>query len=182
MNVFMSSALPEDLVLDFGKYRGRRLGDVPFWYLRFLSLWRWREGHLVDIMQEYIESQTQEYNFSGGMSRLDATGARALQDLYNFARAGEIHHACKVIRLHQKLLAGAVRVSDFIASRLFVRTDKSDYMDAARAILMHRRLCMECGGPLVAIGSARENGAPHDDWEGRVLHKKCWISLNRGFE
>jgi hypothetical protein len=35
-------ASPESMVLDFGKYIGRKLGDVPFEYVLFLTQWRWR--------------------------------------------------------------------------------------------------------------------------------------------
>ena len=37
--------------------------------------------------------------------------------------------------------------------------------------------CWHCGGVLVAIGHARSNGADHEDWETRILHKKCWREL-----
>ena len=37
------------------------------------------------------------------------------------------------------------------------------------------RICLRCGGPLQAVGTARANGVTHhDDWEGRAYHKKCW--------
>ena len=34
--------------------------------------------------------------------------------------------------------------------------------------------CEWCGGILVAVGSARANGADHDDWTTRKLHKRCF--------
>lgn len=34
--------------------------------------------------------------------------------------------------------------------------------------------CSWCGGVLVAVGSARANGADHDDWSTRKLHKRCY--------
>jgi hypothetical protein len=37
--------------------------------------------------------------------------------------------------------------------------------------------CWHCGGKLVPVGSSRANGASHDDWDGRYLHKKCWLEL-----
>lgn len=40
-----------------------------------------------------------------------------------------------------------------------------------------RRLCHFCGRPLQAIGAARANGAPHSEWDGRDLHKRCWKLL-----
>ena len=35
--------------------------------------------------------------------------------------------------------------------------------------------CEECGKPLVAIGNSRKGGVQHEDWEGRTMHKKCWL-------
>jgi hypothetical protein len=39
--------------------------------------------------------------------------------------------------------------------------------------------CQWCCRKLVPIGNARENGRPHDDWNTRRLHKKCWIEMKR---
>lgn len=36
------------------------------------------------------------------------------------------------------------------------------------------KLCIDCKQPLVKIGTARKNGAAHDDWPDRTLHKECW--------
>lgn len=38
--------------------------------------------------------------------------------------------------------------------------------------------CIACGGALVAIGNARENGVSHHgDWDSRLYHKKCHKDL-----
>ena len=34
--------------------------------------------------------------------------------------------------------------------------------------------CTRCHKALVAIGSSRSNGRPHQDWDSRAMHKKCW--------
>ena len=44
---------------------------------------------------------------------------------------------------------------------------------------MGRGHCEWCGGVLVAVGNARENGADHDDWVSRKLHKKCYKEKKR---
>ena len=41
---------------------------------------------------------------------------------------------------------------------------------------MPRRRCVACGRALVAFGSWRSNGADHEDWAERTLHKKCYIA------
>jgi hypothetical protein len=40
-----------------------------------------------------------------------------------------------------------------------------------------RGKCYHCGEKLVPIGNGRANGAAHEDWDGRYLHKKCWVEL-----
>ena len=37
--------------------------------------------------------------------------------------------------------------------------------------------CLSCGGKIVPIGSSRRNGAGHNDWDGRHLHKRCWRQI-----
>ena len=34
--------------------------------------------------------------------------------------------------------------------------------------------CEWCGNRLVAVGHSRSNGADHDDWSSRKLHKQCY--------
>lgn len=34
--------------------------------------------------------------------------------------------------------------------------------------------CIRCGGVLVPMGKARDNGKSHNDWASRTMHKKCW--------
>ena len=39
-------------------------------------------------------------------------------------------------------------------------------------------LCTHCNKALVSVGTSRSNGKQsHEDWEGRKLHKKCWLIL-----
>lgn len=44
--------------LEFGKYRGTMLKDVPFDYLCFLTQWSVVDGRMTDIVKDYLESQT----------------------------------------------------------------------------------------------------------------------------
>lgn len=48
------------------------------------------------------------------------------------------------------------------------------YHENIRTYLEQRKLCVACDGPIVPIGTSRQNGAGHSDWEGRLLHKQCW--------
>ena len=45
------------------------------------------------------------------------------------------------------------------------------------AIEYLRDRCWNCGGKLIPIGTSRQNGTRHHDWEERILHKKCWKQL-----
>ena len=46
-----------------------------------------------------------------------------------------------------------------------------------RAVLFLRNKCWSCGGFMQPIGNSRANGRCHDDWYGRVLHKRCWKDI-----
>ena len=98
--------------LDFGKYKGMTLDDVPIDYIIFLAGYR-----LVGVNKRRCTSP-----------------------------------AAYWVERHRPLVR-------------------------ERAIVFLTRKCWSCGGRLQAIGTSRENGTLHDDWEGRVLHKKCWKEL-----
>lgn len=40
-----------------------------------------------------------------------------------------------------------------------------------------KRLCIRCGGRLVAIGGQRMNGVGINDWNTRIYHKKCFKAM-----
>ena len=53
---------------------------------------------------------------------------------------------------------------------------------ASTYLLEHgkRGRCHYCGERLKAVGTAREKGADHDDWNGREYHKACWSEIGGG--
>ena len=61
--------------------------------------------------------------------------------------------------------------------RYWVQRIHPDVVTAARRRVCDERRCRQCGGSLVPVGSARSNGAGHNDWSTRTLHKKCWRAL-----
>ena len=67
------------------------------------------------------------------------------------------------------------RVPTDLAGYHWVKTNRSAVCASAEAYLQNR--CWHCGAKLVPIGSMRSNGACHDDWESRYLHKACWKLL-----
>jgi hypothetical protein len=54
------------------------------------------------------------------------------------------------------------------------KTNKREFCEFAKAYLKTK--CWHCGN-IVAVGKLRCNGADHEDWEGRYLHKACWKVL-----
>ncbi len=44
----------------------------------------------------------------------------------------------------------------------------------ARDEFKKRHICRDCLKKLVPIGTSRRNGAWHNDWDDRLLHKQCW--------
>ena len=69
----------------------------------------------------------------------------------------------------------AKRVRADLAGCKWVQAYRKDVVNAAQSYLEDK--CWHCGGKLVPVGSARMNGAAHDDWDGRYLHKRCWREL-----
>ncbi len=57
----------------------------------------------------------------------------------------------------------------------WVQKNKASTCEFAQSYL--RDKCYHCGKKIVPIGNSRANGATHDDWNGRYLHKKCWVEL-----
>ncbi len=49
--------------------------------------------------------------------------------------------------------------------------------DEYKKRLNSQSYCQLCFKKKQPIGSSRVNGAPHDDWESRKYHKKCWKKI-----
>ena len=61
--------------------------------------------------------------------------------------------------------------------RLWLKRTHPRVVALARRHVHNHHLCHHCGTRLVPVGSARANGAAHDDWDTRALHKKCWRGI-----
>lgn len=107
-----SKKLRKLMLLDFGKYKGIQIEDVPLSYMIFLAGYR---------------------------------------------------------------MQGSKRVLCELKACRWVQQNKKEIHDFANDYLVSR--CWSCGGKLIPVGSSRFNGAAHDDWDGRYLHKKCWKEL-----
>ncbi len=72
-------------------------------------------------------------------------------------------------------LEGTRKVRSNLKGCSWVQHHKKEFHEFANEYLTTR--CWHCAGKLVPVGSSRFNGAAHDDWDGRYLHKKCWSEL-----
>ena len=92
-------------------------------------------------------------------------------------RGKEVEHTpiAYIVFLAGYRLDGIKKKKSDLAACKWVQEHKNEIRDFARAYLSER--CWHCGRKLVPIGDARSNGAAHDDWDGRFLHKKCWSEL-----
>ena len=70
---------------------------------------------------------------------------------------------------------GAKRAHSDLRGCMWVKQHKKEFHSFANSYLSTK--CWHCGGKLVPVGSSRSNGAGHDDWDDRYLHKKCWREL-----
>lgn len=74
-------------------------------------------------------------------------------------------------------MSGSSKIRSDLSSCQWVKHNKKDIYEYATAYLQGR--CWHCGTKLVPIGNNRSNGAYHDDWDGRYLHKACWKTLKQ---
>lgn len=72
-------------------------------------------------------------------------------------------------------LEGPKRIRSDMHGCVWVQRNKPDVYEFAKTYLSNR--CWHCGSALVPVGGARANGADHEDWDSRHLHKKCWREL-----
>lgn len=186
-----------DFILTFGKHRGSRLTQVPTKYLDFLTGWcisldgrkvRVDDRVYEDIMSILYNAEcymkecsefpqlanlqiAQSSYYSTVHKMLHEKGPNpseeVLQGVCRFMRSsGEWHHFETVYG--QRYGLGAL---------VYVWAVHFDAVTAARKYVKERRLCLKCFKVMPPIGNMRANGAPHDDWTQRSLHKACFYKL-----
>ena len=69
-------------------------------------------------------------------------------------------------------LEGTRKIKNELSASTWISNNKPKVRQLAIEFL--RGKCWKCGGKLIPIGTSRRNGACHDDWEERILHKQCW--------
>lgn len=166
-----------DTTIPFGKHRGTALRDIPYEYLKWLAGYEFWPEHrdfvrtrasARDIAHEIAESLTENAR-DGKFYSLEGE-EHPIQDMDGMVRWAE-----------RELMAKTHRVSEAQKKnfhvRLFVETRHSEWPGLAVGELRRRRCCLHCGGRIQPIGNARANGRPHDDWDERKMHKRCWMEL-----
>jgi hypothetical protein len=88
------------------------------------------------------------------------------------------HYAGETVEDTARLINERLDVFDFpkfgyAKAWMVVNRNHPEATRAAADLIDTKRLCWACGKKLQAIGNARKNGAHHDDWNTRALHKKC---------
>lgn len=80
------------------------------------------------------------------------------------------------LREHDAVEAWTLFCGDIRSTR-YLWERQPEAISAARQYVRQARLCHRCFQKLVPIGNHRNNGAWHEDWEGRYLHKICWKEI-----
>ncbi len=141
------------LILDFGKYRGTALEEVPNTYLGWLT--KWDVGRYCGCKGEECDDDCE-------------------------TRPAKIRRVVKT-RCSSEVWVDGERVpcdsSCTTCSSLQFLVTRPEIVNAARDLATRRRLCAHCWRTMPPIGNARSNGAPHADWSTRFLHKACWSEL-----
>ena len=163
--------------LAFGKYCGRRIVDMDdVKYLRWLCSWQLivdGSGSLRRVDAAEVHKREIDENLGVDMAHNYASSVVCAEAFRAYAGSARTWaDALSLARKTEGVIPGMKNKS--IA--LWLNVTHRPTVLAARGEYARRRLCLLCAGPLVPIGDARANGAPHADWDGRYLHKHCFIT------
>lgn len=146
-------------MLPFGKYKGQPLLLVPDDYLVWLAGFeKSLEALATDVFECDCANCERFYSNSN---------SETVEDVVNAIRA-LIHDGQLPICIHEEDRAWW---TVYIKYRSWIYSAREEFKT--------RGICRACFKPLVPIGSHRRNGKAHGDWEGRTLHKQCWIASHR---
>jgi hypothetical protein len=158
------AAAAGNMVLTFGKYKGRAISQVPDEYLRWLCQWCTidsDEGRLVLANVADEEIADLDY-FALEFAKQSPTAAEAAMEWLESKQTWGDGLALMKAMGWKPVAA------------LWLSINHWPVVVAARKEFRRRCICFRCLGRLVPIGSARLNGAAHDDWDARLFHKCCW--------
>lgn len=152
--VTMSAPLSPIPHLPFGKYKGHPLYRVPAEYLVWLAGF---DNSLVRLASSVFRCDCAkcEQFYTNSNSETE-------EDVYNSIRN------C----FNDGVLPICIHEED--QSWWWIYMSHRDWIYKAREEFKSLGICRACFKRLVPIGTCRQNGKEHDDWEGRTLHKQCW--------
>jgi len=136
-----------DIILNFGKYRGKRLTEIPNAYLGWLTMW-----DCASICCEDSDCEGECGNVEK-VRRFTRTKCSSW--------CSDPDYVCDCSR----------------CTSLAFLQKQTDIVAAARRLVTTKRLCCHCWTVMPSVGNDRSNGKPHLDWSSRFLHKKCWQQL-----
>lgn len=196
------TATTGDFILMFGKHRGCRLRQVTASYLEFLTGWDISlDGRKVqvddrvygDIMMfvgnaECYVQQCSEFpqlaNLQIAQIAYYSTLNRMLHEEGPVPSSEVLQRVCRFMRSSGEWNRfETVYGQRFgLTASVYMWAVQFDAVAAARAYVRERRLCFKCFTYMPPIGNMRVNGAPHDDWTQRSLHKTCYRKLVKEYE
>ena len=143
------------MALTFGKYRGKRLNEVPSEYLVWLAGF---DNKFETVAENVMYC---DCNLCASFKR--NSGATTLEE-------------CEEVLRRSIDKDGVVPFCVQGPSRPWWVTYAlhKDWVMNARREVKNRRICTVCLKTIVPVGHARLNGKDHPDWEGRTTHKECW--------
>ncbi len=181
-------------ILGFGKHIGKNVDNVPFTYLKWLTHWRVQpvytcdhekpEGvEFCDTVNDLLEVLVGNADFylRDEVDKLDPESPLKNPDWWMcLARSTD---PLTIVWAHAEEL-DKMQVRNGFSPRyvksLYTFFQHRDAVDAARAAMIARRVCFACGDPIRPIADRRSNGVDHHrDWDGRLLHKKCFVKIMR---
>ncbi len=175
-----------DPLIPFGRHKLKRISQLPFQYLTWLA--------------GYAISNNEKGKPFVMIGEVDWINEKA-HSIFDAAEAGMGCGCREAPQKHHKLCERTVcggsythtkqRLLERLAERnvefvidlrglkawYWAYLNHRDVVEAARAWISQQKLCLHCGKRMPSVGSARRNGAGHDDWEDRKLHKSCWRNL-----
>lgn len=170
------------IVIGFGKYTGHTLEwllehNVPYLcWLTGSAVSTVRKPRVYNTLDEFVAERWRKRTLDCGCDgyRDMTQGSQHETTCRNFILAGSEEETRD--RVEKVIVSREWEAApQFLLEWIDMATAHQDVVAAAIAVMHHR--CWHCGGFLVAIGSARVNGAAHSDWDDRRFHKKCYRVL-----
>ena len=146
------------MALTFGRYRGKRLQEVPDEYVVWLAGF--------------------ENNFKNLATTVMSCECKACLSFKHNSGSTTVEECEEVLRRSIDE-DGVVPFCVCGPSKPWWTTyaaHKDWVMNARREVTL-RRICTVCYKKLVPVGHDRLNGKDHPDWNGRTMHKNCWKNV-----